>query len=97
MIKEILEMKLDRNGKGYYNASDVSFTRTKNTAAVQIGGTVLYFSYDTLVAVTKGVDKYVAINTWGTATGKFLNSIDGGSKEAKEKRVPQKELLRIKI
>ena len=91
MVKEIVE------GLGGVTAGRVNVTGSKNTTAVQIGGTTLYFSYDTLVAVTKGVNKKVAINTWSNTTGKFLNDIDGGSKEAKANRVPQQDLLLIKL
>lgn len=43
----------------------------------------IYYSYETLVAFTdlKG-NHYVRQNEWGNTTGKHLNLIDGGTKEA---------------
>jgi len=46
-----------------------------------------YYSYDTLVAVRANGRLMVRENYWGPTTGKHLNWIDGGSKEAKAKRL----------
>ena len=52
-------------------------------------GITLYFSYDTLVAFRGyvkdmgGRDLFVHKNVWGTTTGKHLNFIDYGHKEAR--------------
>jgi hypothetical protein len=48
----------------------------------------LWFSYKTLVAFCRdGETIIVRENDWGPTTGKHLNAIDGGSKEAKKKRL----------
>lgn len=51
-------------------------------------GRNFYFSYKTLIAVS-GIPggKIVHANDWGTTTGKHLNLIDGGSKDAKAQRL----------
>ena len=48
----------------------------------------LYFSYSTLIAFSVGCDTFVSENVWSKTTGAHLNYIDGGSKEAKARRVP---------
>jgi hypothetical protein len=51
-------------------------------------GFTYYFSYSTLVAFQHTLSGLVVrANAWGNTTGKHLNAIDGGSKEAKEKRI----------
>ncbi len=52
----------------------------------------LYFSYDRLVAFVhnhpnEGVKTVVRVNQFGSATGRHLNQIDGGSLEARRRRV----------
>lgn len=55
-------------------------------------GRNFYFSYRTVVAVTvPGKGKIVHQNYWGTTTGKHLNWIDGGDKEAKARRLSYEE------
>lgn len=54
---------------------------------VTIGDTTLYFSYETLVGVRRAGKLHVVTNMWGTTTGKHLNILDGGSKEAKNSRL----------
>lgn len=59
---------------------------------LEVGNLVIYFSYETPVAVylrNSGVPMMVRQNDWGTTTGKHLNEIDGGSKEAKKERVSE--------
>lgn len=60
--------------------------------ALRLGTRQLYFSYDTIVAFNGTNSKgksfdCVHTNDWGNTTGKHLNWIDGGSKEAKAKRL----------
>jgi len=50
-------------------------------------GVKVYFSYETPIAFTCRARLVVRVNDWKVMTGKHLNSIDGGSCEAKEKRV----------
>jgi hypothetical protein len=65
--------------------------KSPNFATVNLpGGTTLYFSYRTLIGFTAGEPRflrYVRRNDWGQTTGKHLNAIDGGSKEAKAARL----------
>lgn len=60
-------------------------------------GNVFWFSYETLVAFKKiGGERVVRKNDWSTTTGKHLNAIDGGDKEAKAARVT-KEVFEVKL
>lgn len=61
----------------------------KNTTRIDFGNIELYFSYETLVAYRDEVDGLVVCqNKWSMTTGKHLNDIDGGNKEA---RLPKRE------
>lgn len=64
-----------------------SASAENNAKMVTIAGTRFYFSYETLVAVETNDELVVHENDWGSTTGKHLNSIDGGSKEAKAERI----------
>ncbi len=55
-------------------------------------GREFYFSYKTLVAFKVGGQLYVHQNIWGVTTGKHLNWIDGGRKEA---RLSANEFARV--
>ena len=57
-------------------------------------GDKVWFSYETMVAYMNGetMERKVIKNYWGTTTGKHLNAIDGGDKEAKAKRVDTETL-----
>ena len=63
-----------------------------HSMAIELGARTVYFSYDTVVAF-RGKNSNgeffncVHSNDWGTTTGKHLNFIDGGSKEARSKRL----------
>jgi hypothetical protein len=62
-----------------YNGRAVCFT---------IGGLTVYFSYRNVVAFsTLSGTTEVCQNYWGPTTGKHLNAIDGGSKEARKARL----------
>lgn len=72
------------------------FNTVPNAHTVFLGDIALYFSYDTPI----GVEEYregtvrrqiVRKNEWGPTTGKHLNRIDGGSEEAKARRVSSEE------
>lgn len=55
---------------------------------VQVGDTTVWFSYTTPVAFSNTkTGLIVRQNEWSTTTGKHLNYIDGGTPEAKKKRV----------
>ena len=60
-----------------------------------INDKAIWFSYETPVAFWNGNKLIVSENEWGCTTGRHLNSIDGGGREEKEKRIPHEELLRI--
>ena len=62
---------------------------------VEIGVVRLAFSYETLIGIHTGAAWIVSQNEWGATTGKHLNSLDGGSKEAKDRRLPQHEVEEI--
>lgn len=77
--------------KSYYGESEVN---KNNAKVVSIFGNKFYFSYETMVGfydAHTGETKVVN-NEWGTTTGKHLAAIDGGSKEAKSKRISIEEL-----
>lgn len=59
-----------------------------NTLRFSVDGTDYYYSYRTLVAVKRpGEPIIVHRNDWGPTTGKHLNWIDGGTPEAKRRRL----------
>lgn len=63
-----------------------------NTQAVTLGDIVVYFSYSTPIAYRDWTDGLVvSVNEWQTTTGKHLNWIDGGSPNARAKRLPRPE------
>lgn len=66
-----------------------SASAENNAKVIKIDGISLYFSYETLVAVNTGKVLKVIQNYWGPTTGKHLNNIDGGTKEAKDARLSQ--------
>lgn len=68
-----------------------SASAENNAKRVSIKGTSFFFSYETLVAVRSMEGTKVLQNYWGPTTGKHLNAIDGGSKEAKANRLTQDE------
>jgi hypothetical protein len=51
-------------------------------------GIDVYFSYKTPVAFRNNGHVIVRQNDWGPTTGKHLNAIDGGDKDAKNRRLP---------
>lgn len=64
---------------------------------VEMPNVTVYFSYKTPVAFrsNKGGGTVVRQNDWGTTTGKHLNAIDGGSREAKKARVDSATFERL--
>lgn len=73
-----------------YGAHSLAFTAN---------GKKFWFSYSTLVAFFSPKTGHVVHeNIWTVTTGKHLNWIDGGNREAKKERVNQErffELLRV--
>lgn len=58
---------------------------------VTIGELRITFSYSTVIHVADAQDSIIRDNAWGPTTGKHLNSLDGGSKDAKAKRLDAEE------
>ena len=71
-----------------------SASAENNAKVVTVLGNKFYFSYETLVAFynAESGERKVVENLWGPTTGKHLNAIDGGDKQAKAERVSQDEL-----
>lgn len=68
----------------------ISIVQSENNklTKVYVGPITLWFSYNTCVAFrTDRRGGVVRKNDWSATTGKHLNIIDGGSKDAKDKRV----------
>lgn len=60
----------------------------KHTLLVEMPDVMIWFSYETPVAFSTGDSGLIVHkNIWGTTTGKHLNWIDDGDKEAKARRV----------
>lgn len=68
-------------------------TGQANFSAVSINGVTYFFSYETCVAFERYGVTYVRQNEWSTTTGKHLNTIDGGSPEAKKQRLAREDFL----
>lgn len=74
-------------------------TLRRNLTHVDVGqGLELWYSYRTVVAF-RHVDRYgarvvVRENDWGPTTGRHLNEIDGGSKDARSLRIAAAEFER---
>jgi len=63
-------------------------TDRPNFTVVYLGRLTVWFSYQTAVGFQLDwLDPVVRQNGWGPTTGKHLNYIDGGSSEAKTRRV----------
>lgn len=76
-------------------AVELSKSMNDKLTRVYVGNIVLWFSYETIVAYhVPGDGRKVSVNVWGTATGKHLNAIDGGTKDAKAERIPHGEFVR---
>lgn len=72
------------------------FNTMPNAHTVFLGNVIIYFSYNTPIGfedTREGTVKRLIVreNVWGPTTRKHLNKIDGGSKEAKARRVSSEE------
>ena len=65
-----------------------------NFTKINIGTITVWFSYDTPIAFRESGERVVRENIWSTTTGNHLNAIDGGTKEAKARRVSSDEFNR---
>lgn len=68
---------------------------TPNYATVTVGPLTLEYSYSTVIAFrSPETGRVIRSNDWGPTTGKHLNALDGGSAEAKKRRIPGDEFER---
>ena len=58
---------------------------------IEVGSLWVWFSYETPVAYNANSGLVVRENDWSTTTGKHLNWIDGGDKDAKKARISGKQ------
>lgn len=65
-----------------------------NFTKINVGTVTVWFSYDIPIAFRASGERVVRENIWSTTTGKHLNAIDGGTKEAKARRVSSDEFDR---
>ena len=65
----------------------LSINSSGSQTQITMGETTIYFSYKTPIAIDWQGKMYVHQNDWSVTTGKHLNNIDGGSKEAKTNRL----------
>lgn len=63
-------------------------TDRPNFTRVDTADLTVWFSYRTPVAFSNHRGLLVRENEWGPTTGKHLNEIDGGDRQAKAQRVP---------
>ena len=85
-MKSINYYNYGRYTSDNYGAHTLAFEDNNNT---------YYFSYNTLVAIRCNKGLFVRQNVWGNTTGKHLNWIDGGSKEAKAQRLTRDQFNKI--
>lgn len=64
-----------------------TYTDRPNTPVVSVGDAEFYYSYETLVAVRKGLELVCIKNYWGPTTGKHLDTIQPN----KDKRLTEEE------
>jgi hypothetical protein len=63
-------------------------TTAANALVFDLGELRVWFSYKTPVAFLVGSTRWVRQNRWGPTTGKHINAIDGGDRQAKAARIP---------
>lgn len=73
-------------------AVELSRSENGNLTRIYIGSVTLWFSYETCIAYKlPGESRVVSENIWSNTTGRHINAIDGGTKEAKKARRPRAE------
>lgn len=82
-MNEIRIGKVSISSYGDYKSGNYG----KNAMTVSVGTLELYFSYRTVIAISKPGVLIVSQNEWGPTTGKHLNWIDGGDKKNRVPRV----------
>lgn len=74
------------------SALELEIGSTPNYATIWVGDLRFDFSYRTVISFrTPETGRVVRQNDWGPTTGKHLNAIDGGSADAKRRRIPGAE------
>ena len=69
---------------------------TKNLYSCTSNGVTVYYSYVTPVAIRDGFGcLHVSQNLWSFTTGRHLTWIDGGSPEAKKKRLNGEDFRKL--
>jgi hypothetical protein len=64
------------------------YAKGQNALVFSMGTIDVYFSYQTIVAFRSDeTGLIVRRNEWGPTTGRHLNAIDGGGRDAKKERV----------
>lgn len=80
------------NGYGQYSSDNYG----AHCLVVSMGSVTVWFSYRTPIAfVVHGHNRVVHENDWGPTTGKHLNWIDGGDKDAKKRRIDSDTFERL--
>lgn len=74
---------------GDYTSDAYGVHTLKVTVQKGNGGVVFYYSYETIVAIEwGGFNSAVSENVWGPTTGRHINWLDNGNKNA---RLPREE------
>ena len=72
--------------------SDIECSIDRNSASfTDANGRDYWFSYKTLIAFQSNGERIVRRNDWSQTTGKHLNAIDGGDKDAKAVRLSEED------
>lgn len=66
-----------------------------NFTRLDIGTVTIWYSYQTTIAFMADGKKTVRVNSWSSTTGKHLNAVDFGTKDAKAARVSGEEFERL--
>lgn len=87
MVRDRDRVGVSRNGRVRMNVRIDHPTDRANFSIVEIGSTLLAFSYKTLIGVSVDYGPWILCeNVWGPTTGKHLNYLAG-----KDNRIPYQE------
>ena len=87
---------MTRNARNDFIHREDYSTVTGNECEIAVGDLRLRFSYGKLIAIHTGAAWLVSRQEFSSSTtGRHLNKIDGGSDEAKARRLPHDELLEV--
>lgn len=68
-------------------------TGRPNFTRAEINGLTIWYSYETPIAFQFTGNVIVSENAWSNTTGKHLNLIDGGDRQAKAARLSRAEFV----